>query len=107
MTIWDFGFLIGWIKWTRFAHRGEPWIDWTQFDETNYDTLTLSQNGQFSVDMDGLNEALDFWLNEWSIDWMKDQAVFMDLQQGQVSGYLDIYNNVEKYEGKDIDHNQS
>lgn len=53
--------------------------------------------------MEGLNEALDFWLNEWSIDWMKDQAVFMDLQQGQVSGYLDIYNNVEKYEGKDID----
>ena len=63
----------------------------------------MSQNGQFSVDMDGLNEALDFWLNEWSSDWMNDQAVFMDLQQGQVSGYLDIYNNVEKYEGKDID----
>ena len=57
--------------------------------------------------MNGLNEALDFWLNEWSIDWMKDQAVFMELQQGQVSGYLDIYNNVEKYQGKDIHHNQS
>ena len=49
--------------------------------------------------MGGLNEALDFWLNEWSTTWMKDQAVFMDLKQGQVSGYLDIYNNVEKYEG--------
>ena len=49
--------------------------------------------------MDGLNEALDFWFNEWSSSWMQDQAVFMDLKQGQVSGYLDIYNNVEKYEG--------
>ena len=49
--------------------------------------------------MDGLNDALDFWLNEWSTTWMKDQAVFMDLKQGQVSGYFDIYNNVEKYEG--------
>ena len=48
----------------------------------------------------GLNEALDFWFNEWSPTWMEDQAVFLDLKQGQVSGYLDIYNNVEKYEGK-------
>ena len=63
----------------------------------------MSQNGQFSANMEGLNDALDFWLNEWSTTWMKDQAVFMDLKQGQVSGYLDIYNNVEKYEGKDID----
>ena len=42
-------------------------------------------------------------MNEWSSDWMKDQSVFMELKQGQVTGYLDIYNNIEKYEGKDVD----
>ena len=63
----------------------------------------MSQNGQFTVKMDGLNVALDFWFNEWSSTWMQDQAVFMKLKQGQVSGYLDINNNVEKYEGQCYD----
>ena len=52
-------------QWTRFNHRGEPWIDWTLMgNELNL--MEINNNNPSIFSMAKPDTALNFWLNQWT-----------------------------------------
>ena len=83
-------------QWTRFNHRGEPWINWEPMGD-DFETLVIGQ-GTAEM-MSGYNEAMSFWMREWDQSWHSETYTELNLNEGSVYGSINPYTGIETFEG--------
>ena len=83
-------------QWTRFNHRGEPWIDWQPMGD-DLETLVIGQ-GTAEM-MSGYNPAMDFWMKEHHSSWHIETKADLSLNVGVVYGDVNPFTGVESFEG--------